>query len=339
MTLGDQSAEGVRAVKALTRFHYAGAARRKFSRSAVRDRRRSSLWGWHENVIGIGVSWKRVNGVYVRNELCVTFFVLRKEPNKRLLVRQRIPSRLEIESASATVTTDVVVLPGRCIAHAPKIRPLKSRAEVGHTRGGLGTLGLIVRKIGSTTPLALSCSHVIARSGALADFGKSIEQPAGEAGETVGTLTDDVSTLRSGTLATFDVALARLNTPAASGIVGSTVVPRILSTKTAKEFTVGEKTVLFGSVSGEVNGTVAAFQSTFDIAEMPFVTGHVEFSGLVAYETRSAKGDSGGVVLSGQPGEESTVLGIHTAGRSDGKMGLFQPIGPIISKFGLELDL
>jgi hypothetical protein len=272
------------------------------------------------------------------NELCVTFFVLRKEPKNRLLVRQRIPSRLEIESASAVVTTDVVAMPGRCVAHGKIVRPLQSGAEVGHTRGGLGTLGLIVRKVGTTSPqFALSCSHVIARSGALAEFGKSVEQPAGAAGETIGALTDDFSTLRSGTLATFDVALARLSREAATGIVGSAVVPKRVSSKTAKEFKPGDKTVLFGAVSGEVKGRIAAFESTFDIAEVPFVTGHVEFSGLVAYETRSAKGDSGGAVLSGQPGDESIVLGIHTAGRTDGKLGLFQPIGPIMKKFALEL--
>jgi hypothetical protein len=274
----------------------------------------------------------------VPDEFCVTFFVLRKEPKQRLLLRQRIPSRLDLDSVSASVTTDVVEMPGRCVAHAGRIRPLQSRAEVGHARGGLGTLGLIVRKIGTTAPdLALSCSHVLARSGALADFGKSIEQPVKGSPETVGTLTEDFSTLRSGTLATFDVALARLTVPAATGIAGSTVVPRTFSPKTARDFTPGEKTVLFGGVSGQVRGKIAAFASTFDIAEMPFVTGHVEFSGLVAYETRSDRGDSGSVVMSGQPGEESVVLGIHTAGRTDGKMGLFQPIGPIMSKFGLEL--
>jgi hypothetical protein len=67
------------------------------------------------------------------------------------------------------------------------------------------------------------------------------------------------------------------------------------------------------------------------------VNGHVEFSGLVAYETRSAKGDSGGPVMSRQPGEEGVVLGLHTAGRSDGKLGLFQPIGPIMKRFNLVL--
>jgi hypothetical protein len=336
MASGDRQA-AVRAVRALTRFHFAGAKRRTFSRHASRERKQSSSWGWHENVVGIGVSWKRVDGVMVPGEFCLTFFVLRKEPKKRLLLRQRIPSQLDLDSASTSITTDIVKVPGRCVAHAGLVRPVRSRAEVGHARGGLGTLGLVVRKIGTTTPLALSCSHVIARSGALADFGKSIEQPVGALGETVGTLTDDFSTLRSGTLATADVALARLSVPAATGIAGSTVVPKTIAPEAAKDFTVGRKTVLFGGITPEARGKIAAFESTWDIAEMPFVTGHVEFTGLVAYETRSAKGDSGGVVMSGQPGEESLVLGIHTAGRSDGKLGLFQPIGPIMMRLGLEL--
>lgn len=330
--------QNVRAVGALTRFHCVGAHRRTFSRRAQRDRRHSAAWGWHDNVVGMGVSWKRVHDAIVPEELCVTFFVLRKESPRRLLRRERIPPRLDLDSVEASVITDVIELPGRCVAHGNRIRPLKSRAEVGHARGGLGTLGLIVRKIGTTGPdLALSCSHVLARSGALADFGKSIEQPTGQAGETIGSLTDDFSTLRSGTLATFDVALARLTVETATGIEGSPVVPKAISPKAAKDFRPGERTVLFGSTSGRVEGRIATFASTFDIAEMPFVNGHVEFSGLVAYETRSGKGDSGGVVMSGEPGQESTVLGIHTAGRTDGKLGLFQPIAPIMSKFGLEL--
>src|SRR5262245_36142784 len=99
---------GVRVVKALTRFHFAGAHRRTFSRAAARDRRRSAPWGWHENVIGIGMSWKCVNGKMLEDACCVTFYVLRKEPKRRLLSKQRIPSTLEIDSVSASVHTDVV---------------------------------------------------------------------------------------------------------------------------------------------------------------------------------------------------------------------------------------
>jgi hypothetical protein len=196
---------------------------------------------------------------------------------------------------------------------------------------------LIVRKAGSPTPLALSCAHVLARSGALADFGRDVEQPTGDLGEVIGNLTDDVTTIRSGTLVTADVALARLSVGASPGVLGFDVVPTGVSDKTAEQFSVGTKTTLFGATTPQAMGQVVAFASTFDIAEMPFVNGHVEFSGLVAYETRSAKGDSGGPVMSRQPGEEGVVLGLHTAGRSDGKLGLFQPIGPIMKRFNLVL--
>lgn len=204
-------------------------------------------------------------------------------------------------------------------------------------RGGRGTLGPIVLQEGSATPLALSCSHVIARSGAVLDFGKNIEQPVNDdASSVVGALVD-FTKLRSGTLVTFDVAFAALTVPVDPGVLGTTIVPRTASGQEAKAFKEGTKTVLFGQKSQGVRGEVEAFQSTWDIGEMPFVDGPVQFSGLVAYRTRSAKGDSGGLVMSGEPGQESHVLGLHTAGRSDGQMGLFQPIGPILSKFHLKL--
>jgi hypothetical protein len=308
-----------------------------FTRAAARDRRATAHWGWHENVVGMGVSWKRERGARLAHVLCVTFFVLRKEPARRLLRRQRIPACLDLESVDARVLTDVVQVPGRCVAHAARVRPVRPRAEVGHARGGRGTLGPIVRRIGDARPLALSCSHVIARSGAIQDFGRTIEQPAGGRGaDAVGRLID-FTVLRAGTLATADVALAALSVEAFPAVLGSSIVPAAVSARTAKEFDVGARTVLFGQVTNGARGEVEAFESTWDIDEMPFVNGRVEFSGLVAYRTRSTRGDSGGLVMSGAKGEESLVLGMHTAGRVDGRMGLFQPIGPIMSRFELRL--
>jgi hypothetical protein len=328
---------GVRAVRALTRFHCAGAWRRRFTRDAARDRRASASWGWHENVVGMGVSWKREGGRRNTDALCVTFFVLRKEPKRRLLLRERIPEHLDFESVDGNLATDIVEVPGRPVAHAIKVRPIKPRCEVGHSRGGRGTLGPVVRRIGSTKPLALSCSHVIARSGVLEDFGKRIEQPVSEeVTDVVGNLIE-FSILRSGTLVTSDVALATLSVDADPTVLGSTIVPDAASILAAKDFEIGARTVLFGQVTDGARGEVEAFEATWDIDEMPFVNGPVEFSGLVAYSTRSAKGDSGGLVMSGEPGEESLILGLHTAGRSDGRMGLFQPIGPIMSRLDLEL--
>jgi hypothetical protein len=328
----------VRAVRALTRFHYGGARRRRsLTREASRDRQVSASWGWHENIVGMGVSWKREKGRRHAGALCVTFYVLRKEPTRRLLRRERIPEYLDFASVDGRIVTDIAQVPGRFVAHAPRVRPIRPGAEVGHMRGGRGTVGPIVLQEGDATPLALSCSHVIARSGAIRDFGKEVEQPVGnDASDVVGSLVD-FTVLRSGTLVTFDVALAALDVAAEPGVLGTTIVPRTVSTKDAKSFKEGTKTVLFGQVTRGARGEVEAFQSTWDIAEVPFVDGLVQFSGLVAYKTKSAKGDSGALVMSGEPGEEAHVLGLHTAGRSDGAMGLFQPIGPILSKFHLQL--
>ena len=69
----------VRAVRALTRFHFGRRTRRRLKRDAARDRASSAQWGWHENIIGIGVSWKREKGRRQRRTPCITFYVLRKE--------------------------------------------------------------------------------------------------------------------------------------------------------------------------------------------------------------------------------------------------------------------
>jgi hypothetical protein len=329
----------VRAVRALTRFHFGRRNRRRLRRDAARDRASSNQWGWHENIIGVGVSWKRANGRRHPRAPCITFYVLRKEPRRRLLPRERIPERLDFESVDAGVQTDVVEVPGHFVAHASRVRPVRPGAEVGHVRGGRGTLGPIVQKVGGSTVLALSCSHVLARSGNIEDVGRKIEQPVSEnVADAVGTLTE-FTVIRAGSLVTADVALAALSVPAASRVLGSTVIPATFSPREAKDFgaIAGAKTVLFGSVTRGAQGDIEAFEATLTIDEMPFVNGPVQLSRVVTYNTSCAKGDSGGLVMSGQAGEKSMILGIHTAGRSDGQMGVFQPIGPIMSRFNLAL--
>jgi hypothetical protein len=320
----------------LTRLHYR-PQRHRLKRAAARDRATSAAWGWHENVVGLGVGWKRVEGRRGRGEPCVTFYVLRKEPSRRLLARERIPNCLELASIETEVLTDVVQVPGRFVAHARRERPVRPRAEVGHVRGGRGTVGPIVTKGGSPSVFLLSCSHVIARSGGLIDFGKNVEQPVGDdEADVIGTVTDFTDLSSAGTV-TADVALARLTVPAAPAIGGTGIVPTTFSPRAARDFDRGTRTVLYGHVTNGARGSIEAFESTWEIDEMPFVTGRVHFAGLVAYTTRCAKGDSGGLVMSGRAGEEATVLGIHTAGGADGRMGLFQPIAPIMKKYGLAL--
>lgn len=96
----------VRAVRALTRFHFGRRTRRRLKRDAARDRASSAQWGWHENIIGIGVSWKREKGRRQRRTPCITFHVLRKEPKRRLLPTELIPECLDFQSIDAGVLTD-----------------------------------------------------------------------------------------------------------------------------------------------------------------------------------------------------------------------------------------
>lgn len=230
-------------------------------------------------------------------------------------------------------------MPGHFVAHGTRVRPVKPGADVGHVRGGRGTLGPIVQKVGGSTVLALSCSHVLARSGNIEDVGRQIEQPASEGvTDVVGTLTE-FSIIRAGSLMTADVALAKLSVPAEPRVFGSNVVPATFSPREAKDYAdmAGARTILFGTMNRGAEGDIEAFEATFTIDEIPFVNGAVRFSGLVTYNTRCEKGDSGGLVMSGESGEGSMILGIHTAGRSDGQMGVFQPIGPIMSRLNLAL--
>lgn len=303
-----------------------------------RDRKHTRGWGWRENIVGLGVGVKRTGGKQVKGQECVTLFVRRKLPKSRLLEHEHIPEWLQLESGRGGVLTDVIPLGSRPVAHADRIRPLQPGVEIGHSRGGRGTLGPIVRRIGRDEKLALSCSHVLALAGRLFDGILDIEQPVTDGSDNtndlVGTLLDGFSVLKSGPSASNrdDVAIATLTAAADSLLLVTGQAPLTASTLT--HFPVGTRTRLHGAVTENAPGRVLAHGATFTIGEMPFVNGEVPFTGLIAYETRCARGDSGAAVM-----EDGTqeVLGIHTAGIAEERFGLFQPIGPIFERLGLEL--
>ncbi len=317
------------------------AARRHSGKNAAamrRDRRRTKGWGWRGNIVGLGVGVKLTGGKQVKGQGCVTLFVRQKLPKSRLLENEQIPEWLQLESGWGSVLTDVVPLGGRPVAHAGRVRPLQPGIEIGHSRGGRGTLGPLVRRIGRDEKLALSCSHVLALAGRLFDGILDIEQPVTDGqdntNDLVGSLLDGFSVLKSGPSARNrdDVAIATLTTAADSLLLATGRAPLTASTLT--RFPVGTRTRLHGAVTEDAPGRVLAHGATFTIGEMPFVNGEVPFTGLIAYETRCARGDSGAAVM-----EDGTqeVLGIHTAGIAEERFGLFQPIGPILTRLGLEL--
>jgi hypothetical protein len=334
-----QSPEAV-VVNALSRMQVLPWRRRSGKNAAAvrRDRKRTSGWGWRTNIVGVGVGSKRAEGKRTKGPECVTLFVRRKLPESRLLEHERIPQWLELDSGPGRVLTDVIPLGSRPVAHAGRVRPLQPGAEIGHSRGGRGTLGPIVRRIGRNERLALSCSHVLALSGRLFEGILDIEQPVMDGSDNtndlVGTLVEGFSVLRGGTSAinSHDVAMATLTATADPAVLATGVTP--LTASPLSRFTVGTRTRLQGAVTPDALGRVLAHGATFTIGEMPFVNGVVPFTGLIAYETRCARGDSGAAVM--QDGTQE-LLGLHTAGISEERFGLFQPIGPILERLGLEL--
>src|SRR5262249_20362104 len=104
----------------------------------------------------------------------------------------------------------------------------------------------------------------------------------------------------------------------------------------AEDFPPDTPTTLLGATSPTPRqGAVLARKSSWVVDGIPFVSGgEAVFEGVVAYQTACQPGDSGGA---GLMGGRRAVLGIHRAGSREAGVGLFQPIGPILGRHGLEL--
>jgi hypothetical protein len=333
--MGRRLAPEVKAVRALTRLQYGRRSRGTAGRAAQRDRRLSRDWGWPDNIVGIGASRKQVGGEVLHGTPTVTIFVRRKRPRERLAASERVPELLHLATVGVDVVTDVVEIGSVPQAHAPIVRPLRPGCGGAHFLGEEGTLGLIVTQNGRPDPLILSCSHVLARSG-LAGEGDVIEQPLGAAGITdaVAELTSVFTTLSTAGVNTEDIALARILDviPRSNILLQSNAAVTSVSPLRADQFTAGTPTRLLGLMSPDARGNTITSESSFRVRDMPGV-GDVRFTGLVAYRTECAGGDSGALVVSE---DATTALGLHLAGTPTG-LGLFLPLGPVFENHGLAL--
>jgi hypothetical protein len=286
------------------------------------------------NIVGIGASRKQVAGQMIEAP-AVTLFVRRKRVRGRLAESERIPEVLRLESIEADVVTDVVEVGSTPVAHASKERPLRPGCGGAHFLGEEGTFGLFVRRVGQNEPLVLSCSHVLARSG-LASPDDVVEQPLGGAAITdpVAKLTDVFSVLSTSSVNTEDIALARIDDGIKTNLLplpSDTPITSVSDLR-AHQFAAGIPTRLLGLTTPDGRGATLTSEASFRVRELPGV-GDVTFSGLVAYVTPCAGGDSGAVVVTD---DGATALGLHIGGTPTG-LGVFLPLGPVFSTHGLEL--
>lgn len=325
-----------RAVKVLTRLHF---GRRKpiksLSKSRQTDWRKTRSWGWKTQIKAIAAGVKRAEGKQFSDIPCLTVYVRKKLPAPRIPSNEFIPETLRLETLGAEVLTDIVELSGPIVAHAAS--EIQPGTQVAHFRGEPGTLAVLVRKAGSSQILALSCSHVLARSGVNVQEGDLVEHPFSivmpdPRTNEFGRLTKSFVTFSPGQVASQDYALATIDVPpiaaqADTGILVDTVL------NPAGGFQIGTPTLMNGVITKQAHGTVANSNWSGTIENFPFV-GDLDFENLIAYDTACSAGDSGAAVL--QDGTTS-IMGIHVGGSSQDQFGLFMPISPVMHDLGLSL--
>jgi hypothetical protein len=339
--MNDRLSKEHQAVRLLTNLHF--PSRRtgtKWTKARKSDHRNSLAWGWHHNILGIGVSQKRTSGSPITDTKCITFYVRRKPALNRLSKNQRIPETLTLRSVEQQLLTDVVRLDSRPVAQvlaSDTVRPLSPGAGIALWNGpGPGTLGLLVRQVGSPRILALSCSHVLALCGNSAPK-QPIEQPSANgfnSANQVGLLTDVFSTVQGGDSPnTEDIALATVDVDHNSACTDLQIVLNSFRGTNEPDLPTGTPTARNGIGSQFQQGRIHATNVTMHFDDYPVVRS-ATFKDLVSYETVCAPGDSGAAVWQDQT---TQALGIHIGGASTSGLGFFLPIGPIMDNHRLEL--
>lgn len=317
-----------------------GRVSSQLSQAHQRDLARAEHWSWRSNILAIGVGEKSTDRQPVTGELCLKFFVREKLAKTRLRSAERIPAKLKLSSIRNALMTDIEEFPGMLATHSNEIfRPVRPGASIGHFRGSSGSVGLIVRRIGTAQPLLLSCSHVLALAGR-AQAGDPIEQPADRdqviGPNRVGMLTPWFTRITPGNFINdVDAALATLDPGQAasasildignpSGV--SNLLPNALSTLSTIHLQRS------GAATGKQSGFITAVQALAPIRISVLGDRVATFRQLVIYRTRCSPGDSGAAVIDAR---NNTVVGIHVAGNGD--IGAFIPIQPVLNSLGAEL--
>ncbi len=315
-----------------------GAIMANVSPKRRKDLLRLTKLHWRSNIIGIAVGEKCAQRTPITGQLCLKFFVRNKLAKSRLRRDERIPTELTIDSIEGNILTDVEAFPGTPVAHFGQlIRPIRPGSSVGHFLGINGTIGLIVKQVGTNKPLLLGCSHVLARAG-LAQPGDPIEQP----GDTDRVIGQNVigrlarfTSIRVDALNTMDAALVEIdaNKTVDSAILDIGRPNNILRLSAAMiNSMVGVPLVRSGDGTGRQDGSILGIRATFPV-QIPTLNDQIAiFKDLVLYRSRCGPGDSGAAVLDRRT---NNVLGIHIAGVQD--IGLFTLIQPVFSQFGIEL--
>lgn len=281
-----------------------------------------------ENIVGVGISEKMVNGRYT-GEDCIVIYVIEKAAKDRINKKALVPEKIN------GIKTDVIAS-GEfyALAHVGRYRPAPGGVSVGHFQITAGTLGCLVRRGGQT--FILSNNHVLANSnnGAIND---PILQPGLFDGGNVNTdiiaRLSEFAQIKFGNIPNLiDAAIARTSTPLVTpknkcfGTISSSLTNAFRFQVVKK---CGRSTETTRGLVTDVNATIkvgygtngtALFQNQIIIVGVPFAGPF------------SAPGDSGSLIIS-QFG--NNPVGLLFAGSA--LFTIANPIQAVLSTFNVSI--
>ncbi len=295
-------------------------------------------WIYGPTVVGMGVTFKRVQDTAVPDQLALVVYVTEKLAQTALSPDQRVPGSVQVPGEQVVVTDVVAIGEVMPEVNTGSTRPLLPGYSVGSIDDGpgTGTLGAFVARVDEPgVPLILSNSHVLARSG-LAPGGTNIVQPGkvdgGGGSEAVGTLLEAVPfDFTPGFNALCDAAIARLNSgqpydPTIPGIGRPTYDPTVACE-------VGMQVQKTGRTTGHTIGFIrdVHFRTKLNYPKPGGGTGSVGFSEQVLCSRYTAPGDSGSLVCD----MAGRAVGLHWSGSQSAS--IFTPIKFVFDALRINL--
>jgi hypothetical protein len=281
-------------------------------------------WSTGRNIIGFGIAGKKTVGKQL-GEICLKVYVKKKLPSSKLSSKKQIPSSLKIFDQSEEVITDVEELGTiKPQGYDGRYRPALPGCSVSHIAGRPGTFGCVVHKDGQR--FLLSCSHVVAMSGA-ANIGDLILQPnvSDPGNNIIGRLAEfvpfDFSSFPG------DQVDAGLVSPTNDSLIQETFIDGTNAHESRSPLE-GMQVQLIGFVSGHTLGQVV---DTFFRFTMTYPTGSVAFSDQILCTKMSAEGDSGSLLMD----MENHAVGLLIGGSFNSSV--CNPIRSILRKLDVEI--
>lgn len=280
------------------------------------------------NIVGVGIS-RKITGGKELDDLCVSFYVVKKLTPSKIAPKYLVPPVIATESGKAAYT-DVKAI-GRIVPQInplAKAKPIESGFSVGHIKITAGTVGAIVKK--DDKRFLLSNSHVLANSGKGKPGDKVVYPGPADDGVVpanwVASLTKAVPFTKGGKLVNeVDAALAEVREESLVRI--SYKLPKskqpFATIAPARDMVVTKRGRTTGLTRGRIVDTDFRFVLNYD------GVGQIGFTHQVLCERYTDGGDSGSLVIDVATGK---IVGLHFAGANGGSV--FNPIQSVIQALG-----